>query len=154
MPAATSRVARTPVCSCSCARGSRSTRTRRRHATSISARPRHRRAAACTACAATTRRAAFWRARSANVPELTAVRGAAVLFWLISAGFGLYAFPAAAHLVQHRELPMTMFGFRAYGGGPFERFSPETLAIILGLFVGLCAVEAFAGWLLWTGSRA
>ena len=28
--------------------------------------------------------------------ELAAVRGAAVLFWLIAAGFGVYAFPAAA----------------------------------------------------------
>jgi len=84
----------------------------------------------------------------------TAVRGAAVLFWVIAAGFGLYAFPAAAYLIEHRELPMTSFGFRAYGGGWFERFSPEVFAILLGLFVGICAVEAFAGWLLWSGSRA
>jgi len=86
--------------------------------------------------------------------DLNAARGAAVLLWLIAAGFGLYAFPAAAHLIEHRELPMTMFGFRAYGGGWFERFSPELFAILLGAFVGVCAVEAFAGWLLWTGSRA
>lgn len=89
----------------------------------------------------------------AEASELTAVRGAAVLFWLIATGFGLYAFSAAAHLLQHRELPMTAFGFRAYGGGWFERFSPEAFAVLLGLFVGVCAVEAFAGWLLWTGSR-
>jgi len=87
-------------------------------------------------------------------PELTAIRGAAVLLWIVAAGFGLAAFPVATHLVQQRELPMTMFGFRAYGGGWIERFSPETFAILLGLFVGVCAVEAFAGWLLWTGSRA
>ena len=86
--------------------------------------------------------------------DLNAARGAAVLLWLIAAGFGLYAFPAAAHLIEHRDLPMTMFGFRAYGGGWFERFSPELFAILLGAFVGVCAVEAFAGWLLWTGSRA
>jgi hypothetical protein len=86
--------------------------------------------------------------------ELTAVRGAASLFWLIAAGFGLFAFPAAAYLIEHRELPMTAFGFRAYGGGWFERFSPELFAILLGAFVGLCAVESFAGWLLWVGSRA
>ncbi len=87
--------------------------------------------------------------------DLNAVRGAAVLFWLISAGWGLFAFPTAAYLLEHRELPMAMFGgFRAYGGGWFERFSPESFAILLGLFVGLCAVEAFAGWLLWNGSRA
>ena len=84
---------------------------------------------------------------------MTALRGAAVLFWLIAAGFGVSAFPVAAHLLQQRELPMTMFGFRAYGGGWFERFSPETFAILLGVFVGICAVEAFAGWLLWNGSR-
>jgi hypothetical protein len=90
----------------------------------------------------------------ADSSELTAVRGAAALLWVVAAGFGLYAFPAAAHLIQHRELPMTPFGFRAYSGGWFERFSPEMFAILLGVFVGLCAVEAFAGWLLWTGSRA
>ena len=85
---------------------------------------------------------------------MNALRGAAVLFWLIAAGFGVYALPAAAHLLQHRELPITMFGFRAYGGGWFERFSPETFAVLLGVFVGVCAVEAFAGWLLWSGSRS
>lgn len=104
------------------------------------------------ACAVTTPRRASCGVRS--VPDLTAVRAAAVLFWIVAAGFGLSAFPAAAHLLEHRELPMTMFGFRAYGGGWFERFSPETFAILLGLFVGVCAVAAFAGWLLWTGSRA
>ncbi|MEO8632209.1 MAG: hypothetical protein ABI466_02535 [Chloroflexota bacterium] len=86
--------------------------------------------------------------------DLTAVRGAAILFWLIAAGFGVYAFPAAAYLIEHRELPMTAFGFRAYGGGWFERFSPEVFAVLLGVFVGICAVEAFAGWLLWHGTRA
>ena len=90
----------------------------------------------------------------AEASDLSAVRGAAVLFWLIAAGFGLYAFPAAAHLLQRRELPMTAFGFRAYGGGWFERFSPETFVILLGVFVGVCAVETFAGWMLWSGSRA
>jgi hypothetical protein len=86
--------------------------------------------------------------------DLTAVRGAAVVFWLVAAGFGLFAIPTAAYLLEHRELPMTMFGFRAYGGGWFERFSPEAFAILLGVFVAVCAVEAFAGWLLWGGSRA
>lgn len=86
--------------------------------------------------------------------DLTAVRGAAVIFWLIAAGFGLFAIPTAAYLLEHRELPMTMFGFRAFGGGWFERFSPEVFAILLAVFVGLSAAEAFAGWLLWSGSRA
>jgi hypothetical protein len=92
--------------------------------------------------------------RAAAPSDLTAVRGAAVAFWLIAAGFGLFAIPAAAYLLEHRELPMTMFGFRAFGGGWFERFSPEVFAVLLGMFVGLSAVEAFAGWLLWNGSRA
>ena len=84
---------------------------------------------------------------------MTTVRGSAVLLWVTAVGFGFYAFPAAAHLIEHRELPMTTFGF-AYGRGWFERFSPETFAILLGVFVGICAAEAFAGWLLWSGSRA
>ena len=82
------------------------------------------------------------------------MRGAAVLLWIGAAGFGLPALPIARHLLVHRELPMVFGLFRAYGGGYFERFPPETFAILIGLFVGLSAVEAFAGWLLWTGSRA
>lgn len=84
---------------------------------------------------------------------MVAMRAAAVMFWVVAAGFGLSAFPVVAHLVERRDLPMT-FGFRAYGGGWFERFSPETFAILLGVFVGICAVEAFAAWLLWNGARS
>jgi hypothetical protein len=89
-----------------------------------------------------------------DAPDLTAVRGAAVLFWLTAAGFGVPAIPVARHLLEHRELPMVFGLFRAYGGPFSERVSPETFAILLGLFFGLCVVETFAGWLLWNGSRA
>ena len=90
----------------------------------------------------------------AEAPDLTAVRVAAVLLWIGAAGFGLPGFAIARHVLVHRELPMIFGLFRAYGGGFFERFSPETFVILIGLFFGLSAVEAFAGWLLWSGSSA
>src|ERR1700687_2727816 len=89
-----------------------------------------------------------------GAPELTTVRGAAVLLWVVAAGFGLPALLVARHLLERRELPMFFGLFRMYGGGLFERFSPEAFAILLAVFAGLSAVEAVAGWMLWNGSRA
>ena len=44
-----------------------------------------------------------------------------------------------------------MNAFPAYGGGFFERWSPEVFAVMLGLFAALSALELFAAVLLWNG---
>jgi hypothetical protein len=40
-----------------------------------------------------------------------------------------------------------------YGGGLFDRFSPEVFTVLLGLFAAVCALQAYAGWLLWNGEQ-
>jgi hypothetical protein len=72
---------------------------------------------------------------------------------LVAAGFGIPAPFVASYLLRERMLPSFMGLFDMYGGGVFDRFSPEAFAVVLGLFAALCALEAHAGWLLWNGER-
>jgi hypothetical protein len=71
--------------------------------------------------------------------------------WLVAAGFGIPAPFVASHYLRERTLPSFMGLFSMYGGGLFDRFSPEIFAVFLGLFTALCALEAYAAWLLWNG---
>jgi len=71
--------------------------------------------------------------------------------WLVAAGFGIPAPFVASFYLRERRLPSFMGLFPRYGGGPLDRFSPEVFAVFLGLFAALCALEAYAGWLLWNG---
>jgi len=82
-----------------------------------------------------------------------ALQFAAVLMWLVAGGFGIPAPFVASHLLRERTLPSFMNLFPMYGGGLFDRFSPEVFGVLLGLFTALCALEAYAGWLLWNGER-
>ena len=76
-----------------------------------------------------------------------------MLMWLIAIGFGLPTPFVASYLLREGKLP-TFFGlFPMYGGGAFERWSPNGFIVMLGLFAALSALEAFAGWLLWQGER-
>jgi hypothetical protein len=46
-----------------------------------------------------------------------------------------------------------LFGFPAYGGGPFElQGLPTTVPLLTG-FLLICALEGLAGWWLWSGQR-
>ena len=72
-----------------------------------------------------------------------------ILMWLVAAGFGLPAPFVASHYLRERTLPRFMNLFPMYGGGPFERFSPEIFAVLLGLLMAVSALEAYVGWLLW-----
>ena len=47
---------------------------------------------------------------------------------------------------------MTPFGFRSHSG-PFEALGTAWLSVLGWLFVGVCAVETWAGWKLWLGQR-
>lgn len=82
---------------------------------------------------------------------MLALKASAVLMWLVAFGFGVPAPFVASHLLRERTLPTFIGLFPMYGGGMFERFSPEVFAALLGLFTALCGLEAFAGWLLWQG---
>ncbi len=73
--------------------------------------------------------------------------------WLVAAGFGIPAPFVASYFLRERTLPTFMGLFPMYGGGLFDRFSPEVFAVFLGLFTALCGLEAYAGWLLWNGQQ-
>jgi hypothetical protein len=82
-----------------------------------------------------------------------ALKASAVLMVLVAAGFGIPAPFVASHFMRERTLPSFMNLFSMYGGGLFDRLSPEVFGVLLGLFTALCALEAYAGWLLWNGER-
>jgi hypothetical protein len=80
------------------------------------------------------------------------LRVAAVLLWLNGVGFGVFTVPALLNLLRGQGLPIVM-GFKAYGGGPFERHGINTTVWLLAAFLLVCVVECVAGWLLWGGHR-
>ena len=82
-----------------------------------------------------------------------ALRIAAVLLWLNGVGFGVFTLPAMLNLLRGQEVPIVM-GFKAYGGGPFERHGLNTTVWLLAAFLLVCVVECAAGWLLWGGHRS
>lgn len=82
---------------------------------------------------------------------MLALKASAALMWLVAFGFGVPAPFVASHFLRERTLPTFIGLFPMYGGGIFERFSPEVFAALLGLFTALCGLEVFAGWLLWQG---
>jgi hypothetical protein len=80
---------------------------------------------------------------------------AAILFWVVAVGFGLSVIPVSRYLIVHDELPtVPVLGFRAFGGGFFERFATMPFVWLFSAFFALNAAEAVAGWLLWNGARS
>ncbi|WP_436492152.1 hypothetical protein [Actinokineospora sp. HUAS TT18] len=82
-----------------------------------------------------------------------AIRVASILLWFTALGFGLPGLLAIRNLLTGREVPIVM-GFPAYGGGPFDRWGPRASAVMVFVFVLVCALEGLAGWLLWGGHRS
>jgi hypothetical protein len=80
-------------------------------------------------------------------------RVAAVLLWFAALGFGLPCLAAIRNLLTGRDLPLIM-GFRAYGGGPFERAGIHTTVALLVAFLLVGILEGVAGWLLWGDRKA
>lgn len=84
---------------------------------------------------------------------MTAARIAAVLTWVYAAGFGLPAIPVARYLLQRGELPTFLDLFPMYGGPWSARLTDRTFVALLISFLILTLVAAWAGWLVWNGSR-
>jgi len=80
-------------------------------------------------------------------------RIAAVLLWVNGVGFGVFTGPAMLNLLRGQDVPVVM-GFKAYGGGPFERHGLTTTVWLLAAFLLVCVAECVAGWLLWGGHRS
>lgn len=79
------------------------------------------------------------------------IRTAAVLLWFNGLGFGICCLPGIRSLSLGRGIP-TIFGFPAYGRGPFERLGITTTVPLLSAFLLVCVLECVAGWLLWNAS--
>lgn len=80
------------------------------------------------------------------------IRVAAIIFILVGAGFGLSAIPVIRYILRNNDLPVMMFGIRAFSG-PFERFGWSTFTVLLGVFAVLSLLEVLAGIWLWSGSK-
>ena len=75
------------------------------------------------------------------------------MLWFTSLGFGLPCLPAIRNLLTGRDLPLIM-GFRAYGGGPFERAGIHTTVTLLVAFLLVYILEGVAGCVLWGDQKA
>jgi hypothetical protein len=84
---------------------------------------------------------------------VTPLRIAALFLWLGGVGFGVFCPWAIWNVVAGRAVPL-VFGFPAYGGGPFERHGIPTTAPLLSAFLVVCALEVVAGFLLWSGLKS
>jgi hypothetical protein len=81
------------------------------------------------------------------------LKAAAGLLWVNGVGFGWFCIPAVRSLLAGRGVPI-VFGFPAYGGGPFERVGiRSTVPLLLG-FLLVCVLEIVAGCLVWNGRAA
>src|SRR5262245_9489877 len=80
------------------------------------------------------------------------IRVAAILMWLTAVGFGLCSLPTLRNVGTGRDLPI-LFGFRAFGGGAFERYGPRFMLTMLALFLLVCVAEGIAGSMVWNGER-
>ncbi|MGH3457896.1 hypothetical protein [Aeromicrobium sp.] len=80
-------------------------------------------------------------------------RTASILSWILGLGFGLPAVYGAWFFARHGEI-WTLFGFPAYGDGPFERMGIPTSVPLMAAFATVCAAECITGWLMWSGAPA
>jgi len=88
-----------------------------------------------------------------SVPTPTLLRVAAILLVITGVGGGVCCLPAIRNLLSGRDLPMIL-GFRAYGGGPFERLGASGMVGLLATFLLVCVLEVVAGGLLWGDHRS
>ena len=77
------------------------------------------------------------------------LRTAAVLCWVLAAGFGLPGIPAIASVARGDGV-WTFFGYPTYGHGPFERMGIPTTVPLLVAFLLVAVAEVGVGVLLWT----
>lgn len=70
---------------------------------------------------------------------------ASILCWVSGIGFGVFCPPAIRNLLTGRDVPIVM-GFRAYGGGYFERIGLQTTVPLLAAFLLVCIFRGYR-WL-------
>jgi hypothetical protein len=77
------------------------------------------------------------------------LRVAAVLSWLLAAGFGPLCVPAMASIARGDGV-WVFLGFPTYGGAVFEQLGIPTSVPLLAGFLLVAVVEVVVGVLLWT----
>jgi hypothetical protein len=85
--------------------------------------------------------------------SMDATRGAALMYVALGAGFGVGGAVTLVYLAREGELPMTPFGFRSMGGGPFESLGTPAFQVLGWTLVAVCALDVLAGAWLWQGRR-
>ena len=83
-----------------------------------------------------------------------AARAATVVTWVYAAGFGLPAPFVAAYLVREGRLPEFLGLFDMYGGPWSASADHRTFVWQLAAFLGVSAINAWSGWLIWRGRRS
>lgn len=81
-------------------------------------------------------------------------RAAAIVTWAYAAGFGLAAPPVAVYLIREGHLPSFLGLFDCYAGPWSESTDQRTFVVLLLAFLGINAVAAWSGWLIWRGRRS
>ena len=84
---------------------------------------------------------------------MTSAQIAAVLTWIYAAGFGVPVAYVAPYLVRNGTLPTFLGMFPMYGGPWSSRVGTRTFVALLIAFALVALAAAFAGWLVWQGSR-
>jgi hypothetical protein len=72
-----------------------------------------------------------------------ALRIAAALLWPNTLRFGVVIPWAVREVAAGRPAPIVS-GFKAYGGGPFERIGLRSVVPLLAAFRAVCVLEAVA----------
>ena len=85
---------------------------------------------------------------------MTSAHTAAVLTWIYAAGFGFPVVYVVPYLVRNGTLPTFLDLFPMYGGPWSSRVEVRNLVVLLISFLVLTLLAAWAGWLVWNGSRA
>ena len=83
---------------------------------------------------------------------MSSLRSAAVLLLFTGVGFGVPCVLAIRNLLAGRDIPF-IFGFPAYGRGPFDRIGIPTTVPLLAAFLLVCSLEIAAGGLLWSADK-
>ena len=84
---------------------------------------------------------------------MTSAQIAAVLTWVYAAGFGIPVAYVAPYLIRNGTLPTFLGMFPMYGGPWSSRVGARTFVTLLIAFALVALAAAFAGWLVWQGSR-
>ncbi len=77
----------------------------------------------------------------------------ALLIWAYAAGFAVPVAYVAPYLVRNGRLPTFFDLFPMYGGPWSTRVGTGTFVALLISFAALALAVAWAGWLVWQGSR-